>query len=197
MSPLALPKQFVAAWERTELLVDGETVPGAGHAVWVEAGSAYVDVRGPGGFASATTFAGTTAWEEPYLAWAHAIDAEPGEDEGTDRGLITFDGDDLIEEGEVIAGRTITYRERWYRLPGSQGVVLAATTAGGIAVRVGHHASVVVDRRRTGGDIAARYDLWDGSVWVPQIEFGDLSSGADLPAPLEPDSDLPDGWSWT
>jgi hypothetical protein len=194
---VGLPKQFVAAWERTELVVDGDRVPGAGRAVWVEAGIAYVDVRGPGGFASATTFAGTTTWEEPYLAWAHAIDAEPGEDEGTDRGLITYDGDDLIESGEVIAGRTITYSERWHRLPGSPGVVLAASTDGGMAVRVGHHASVVVDRRATGGAIAARYSSWDGSAWVAQIEFGDPAAGARLPAPLEPDADLPDGWSWT
>ncbi len=197
VSPLMLPKQFVAAWERTELVVDGDPVAGAGRAVWVEAGTAYVDVRGPGGFASATTFAGTTTWEEPYLAWAHLIDAEPGEDEGTDRGLITYDGDDLIESGEVIAGRTITYSERWCRLRGSQGIVLAASTDGGIAVRVGHHASVVVDRRATGGGIAARYERWDGTGWTPQIVYGDETTTALLPAPLDPDADLPTGWSWT
>ena len=161
----------------------------------MEAGSAYVDVRGPGGFASSTTFAGTTAWAPPHLTWTHAIDAEPDGD-GVDRGVISFVGDDLVEEGEVVGDHVIHYRERWRRLPGSPGVVLAAVAEGGCAVRVGDHASVVVDRRPSGGAIAARYLRWDGTGWSAELDFGDAAERDRLPMPLQPDAALPAGWSW-
>jgi hypothetical protein len=193
---MMLPERFVAAWERSEFVVDGEPVAEPGRAVWVEAGDAFVDVRGPGGFASGTTFAGTTSWADSHLTWVHTIDAEPGDD-GVDRGLISFVGDDLIEEGELIAGRVISYRERWQRLSGSEGLTLAAATDGGIAVRVGHHAAVIVDRRADGGAIAARYHRWDGTAWRTELEFGDRAERDRLPDPLQFESTPPPGWSWT
>jgi hypothetical protein len=194
---MSLPEQFIGAWERTGAVVDGVPVPDAGRVVWVEAGVAYVDVRGPGAFASDTTFAGITTWVEPHLTWAHTIDASL--DAGVDTGVISYDGDDVIEDGEYEdeTGRVITYSERWSRLPGSSGPVLAARTDGGIAVRVGDHASVVVDRRSSGGGIAARYSHWDGTAWTNEIEFGDAADGAQLPDPLASDTDLPAGWAWT
>ncbi len=195
---MSLPEKFIAAWNRSEAIVDGEVDVTAGPTVWVEAGSVYVDVRGPGGFASDMTFAGTTSWVEPHLTWAHAIDSyveSDGEDEGGDVGLISYDGDAMIEQGEYVEdGRTIRYSERWEKLPGGDGPVLAAVTVGGIAVRVGEHASVVVDTRATGGAIAARYSHWDGTAWQPGIEFGDEAALALLPAPLEPGTELPTGW---
>jgi hypothetical protein len=193
---MSLPETFIAAWNRSEAIVDGEVVTDAGRTVWVEAGRAYVDVRGPGGFASDMTFAGSTTWVEPHLTWSHAIDADL-ESDGVDVGLISYDGEDLIEEGEFIAGRTIKYTERWERLPGGAGPVLAAVTDGGIAVRVGDHASVAMDRRSTGGAIAARYAHWDGTAWQPEIEFGDDAAVAQLPPPLAPGTEPPAGWSWT
>jgi hypothetical protein len=193
---MSLPEQFIGAWNRSEAIVDGEVAVDAGRTVWVEAGAVYVDVRGPGGFASDMTFAGTTTWVEPRLTWSHAIDSDL-ESDGVDVGLISYDGEDLIEEGEYVDGRTITYSERWQRLPGGDGPVLAAVTDGGIAVRVGDHASVVVDARSTGGAIAARYAHWDGTAWQPEIEFGDAAALAQLPAPLEPVPEPPAGWTWT
>jgi hypothetical protein len=193
---MTLPPQFIAAWERGELIVDGAPVEGAGRAVWVEAGVAYVDVRNGEGFASGTTFAGTASWDEPHLTWAHAIDAE-SDDDGADVGLMSYDGYDLIEEGEYIAGQVVKYSERWVRLAGSDGAVLAASADGGLAVRVGDHASVIVTRTAEGGGVAARYDHWDGSEWRTEIAYGADAERAALPPPLEPDAALPDGWSWT
>jgi hypothetical protein len=192
---VTLPARFIGAWERTGVVVDGAPVPDAGRVVWVEAGTAYVDVRGPGAFACDTTFAGLTTWDEPHLTWAHTIDAAL--DSGADVGLISYDGEDLIEDGEYEDGRVIRYSERWTRLPAGGGPVLAATTHGGIAVRVGDHASVVVDRRSTGGGIAARYERWDGFAWHPEIEFGDAVDTAGLPGPLAPGAEPPEGWSRT
>jgi hypothetical protein len=192
---MSLPEQFIGAWNRSEAIVDGDVVTDAGRTVWIEAGPVYVDVRGPGGFASDTTFAGTTSWVEPHLTWSHAIDADL-ESDGVDVGAISYDGEDMIEEGEYIDGRTITYSERWERLSGGDGPVLAAITDSGIAVRVGDHASVVVDRRSRGGAIAARYARWDGTGWQSEIEFGDPAALAQLPLPLLADSPPPLGWSW-
>lgn len=188
-----LPERFVGAWERAELTIDGEPVDDAGRVVWVQSGSAFVDVRGPGGFASDTSFAGDTAWDPPHLTWAHAVDRDPKSD-GVDCGHITFDGVDLIEEGGFIAGQARTYQERWQPLPGALGgIVLAAITAGGVAVRVGDHEAVAVDRRSAGGGFAARYSHWSGARWDLELCIED-GAGVELPEPLEPGVLLPDGW---
>jgi Protein HRI1 len=192
---MTLPQEFIAAWARGELIVDGKPVEGAGRAVWVEAGTAYVDVRNGEGFASGTTFAGLASWDEPHLTWAHAIDAES--DGGADVGLMSYDGDDLIEEGEYFDDRVVRYSERWVRLAGSDGAVLTASADGGLAVRVGDHASVIVTRAADGGGVAARYDCWDGSAWRTEIEYGAAAERSLLPPPLEPGAELPGGWTWT
>jgi len=194
-----LPARFFGAWERSALTLDGEAVADAGRAVWVQAATFFVDVRGPGGFASDTCFAGTTKWSEPYLAWTHVIDRagpEEGADavEGEDRGHITFDGDDLIEEGSFIAGAERAYAERWTRLAGPLTPVLAAASPGGLSVRVGDHAAAVVDRRATGGAFVAAYWRRGDSEWRLELDVdGDVAS---LPPPLEPGAALTDGWHW-
>jgi hypothetical protein len=189
--------RFLGAWERDDLMVDGDLVAEAGRAVWVEAGAAYVDVRGAGGFASDTCFAGTTSWAEPCLTWRHEIDAHPGED-GMDIGYMTFDGDDLIEEGDFIAGKHVPYRERWRRLNGPSGPVLAAelVECGGLAVRVGNHAAAVVDRRPDGGTLSARYQVWTGRRWITELVVGDGEVAGVLPGPLDSDAPLPATWRW-
>lgn len=191
----ALPSRFLGAWERRDLTVDDEVVADAGRAVWVEAGAAFVDVRGAGGFASDTCFAGATTWCDPHLSWRHTIDRDAsavGDD--ADVGYITFDGDTLIEEGAHIAGTAAAYRERWVRLPGSDAPVTSATTEGGLAVRVGDHAAAVLDRRDAGGGFAAAYARFDGERWVTELEVGD--SDVELPRPLVQGGVLPTGWEW-
>jgi hypothetical protein len=188
-----LPARFFGAWERSALTIDGAPVTDAGRAVWVQAGAVFVDVRGPGGFASDTCFAGTTKWSEPYLAWTHVID-RAGAQDGEDRGHITFDGDDLIEAGSFIAGVERAYAERWTRLPGPLLPVLAAESADGLCVRVGDHAAAVVDRRHAGGPFVAAYWQWSNSSWRLELEVdGEIAA---LPPPLEPGASLTDGWHW-
>jgi hypothetical protein len=193
----ALPARFFGAWERDELTVDGDRVADAGRAVWVEAGAAYVDVRGAGGFASDTCFAGTTSWAEPCLTWRHDIDAHPGGD-GVDVGHMTFDGEDLIEQGDFIAGKQVPYRERWRRLGGPRGPVLAADTVDGtgLAVRVGNHAATVVDQRPEGGTLSAHYQVWTGRHWITELTVGAGEEAGVLPGPLDTDAPLPAAWRW-
>jgi hypothetical protein len=192
-APSALPSRFHGAWERSRLTVDGVAAADAGRAVWVQAGAVFVDVRGPGGFASDTCFAGTTKWSEPYLTWAHMID-RAGDEDGEDTGHITFDGDDLIERGSFIAGATRDYSERWTPLPGARAPVLAAVAETGLCVRVGDHAAAVIDDRDAGGGFAAAYWCRSGSEWRVELEVdGDVGL---LPPPLEPGAVLLDGWNW-
>jgi hypothetical protein len=191
---VGLPARFVGAWLRRELIVDGEIVDNA-YTVWVEAGRAFVDVRAPGSFASDTTFAGTTTWVEPYLTWTHEIDAAP-DGGGVDRGHITFAGETMIESGEYMADRLVTYQELWSPRPGAAGVVAVARTEGGIAVRVGGYAAVVLDERAQGGAIAARGDVLVDGSWHTEVQYGEEAARASLPAPLDPTGPPPSGWSW-
>ena len=188
----SLPPRFFGAWERRELAIEGVAAANTGLAVWVQAGDLFVDVRGPGGLASDTCFAGTTTWDAPFLTWAHPIDRHPGGD-GVDRGHITFDGEDLIEEGDFIAGASRAYRERWCRAAGVRTPLFAATSVEGIAVRAGDHAAAVVDQRADGGGFAAEYSRVRAGEWEVVIAIAD-GVGAPLIAPLERDHELPDHW---
>jgi hypothetical protein len=191
---MGLPAQFFGAWERRELTVDGIPATGAGRAVWVQAGPWFVDVRGPGSFASDTSFAGSTKWADPYLEWEHTVDREHTA-AGVDRGRITFEADDLIEEGAFIAGEQRKYRERWRRISGTPTPVLAALGPGGIAVRVGSHAAAVLDERAHGGGFAARYARLGASGWASELTI-DEGLPIVVPTPLDRTTQLPTGWTW-
>jgi hypothetical protein len=186
------PATLWGAWERGELTCDGRLHAGLGRAVWLQAGRWYVDVRGPGGFASDTCFAGSTKWEAPYLTWAHDID-RMDESGGMDRGHMTFEGDDLIEQGEFIAGMARSYRERWCRLPGPAAPLLAARAHRGLALRVGDHAAAVVDDRESTGAFTARYWRRSGPEWELELSIDD-GGRACVPEPLDPNLALANGW---
>jgi hypothetical protein len=191
---MGLPARFFGAWERRDLTVDGIPAADAGRAVWVQAGPWFVDIRGPGGFASDTSFAGCTKWAEPYLEWEHTVDQERAA-AGVDRGRITLDADDLLEEGGFIAGEHRSYRERWRRISGRPAPVLAAVGPGGVAVRVGDHAAVVLDERAHGRGFAAQYARLTASGWEAEL-LVDEGLPILMPAPLEPTAQLPTGWTW-
>ena len=70
---------------------------------------------------------------------------------------------------------------------------LVAATAKGLAVRIGMHAAVVVDRGTADGGVTGAYCRWDGLVWRAELTVG--ADPGDLPM-LEPGAILPAGWSW-
>jgi hypothetical protein len=173
MTSLGLPTVFIGAWERHDLCVDGDIVTDAGRAVWIQTSAEFVDVRGAGGFASNTSFAGTTSWSDPFLTWTHTIDRAT-DDVHADRGHICFDVDDaLIEEGDAIAGRALPYRERWHRLDGTAEPCVVEAKSNSIGVRVGNHAAAVRDARGSGGGFGACYWRLVDGVWVTEIAIGD------------------------
>jgi hypothetical protein len=197
-APVALPPRFLGAWERVELEVDGGAVADPGRLVWLEAGSGSVDVRIGQGPDCPAGSAGTTSWDGSSLAWALDVDSRSGDGlyASVERGRITFAGDDLVEEGTGTDGSPAPYRARWRRLPGVGGrwaPNLVAETARGLAVRIGMHTAVVVDRGPAAGGVVAAYCRWDGLVWRAELTLG--ADPGDLPL-LEPGAVLPDGWRW-
>jgi len=182
---VSVPDWLVGPWERVALARDGEPVAGPGRTVWLEAGVAYVDVRGPGDDAPATGFAGRCEWRDARCRWIHDLDLDVDGARRLDAGELVRAGDELLERGEDLDGVPGPYEERWRRLPGPPSPVAVLRAEGGLAVRVGDHAAAVLDDRPLGGGIVARYQRRVGERWVDEIVVGD-GPLARLPAPEDP-----------
>jgi hypothetical protein len=160
-----IPTEFVGAWERRLLELNGMTAESPEAVIWVQGRSAFADLRTPVHDLTAvvTCFAGFTTWEPDRLHWCHEIDlADPGP--GADVGEVSWCGDELVERGTFwIDGRPAPYVEIWRRLPGSDGHVDEHRDASRVGVTTGRHQLTVVDRRRDGGEFRAEY-VRDGEV---------------------------------
>lgn len=157
MSPAPLPEEFVGAWYRVDIAIDGGE-PGEHQTVWwLQAPFAFADLRVPlDGGGDADSFAGHTSWSEPSLTWTRHLDLH--EQPVADTGVITWDGDDMLEDGLFgFAGKEpVAYRERWRRLPDPGGVgFVALRNDTGRLVVVGNHALTIVDDRAGGGSYRA------------------------------------------
>lgn len=174
---MTVPRRFVGAWERDELRIAGRAVPGIGRAVWIEAGGTYVDVRAPGTVASGTSFGGRSSWRSPAFTWRHDVDLHPRP--GTvDRGVLTLDGDRIVERGTGIDGGAAPYEEQWRRLPATGGAVTAvAIHPHGLAVRVGNTAALVLAAPAPARGGARLWEHADGA-WVETITVGDPGATA-------------------
>lgn len=198
-----IPERFRGAWKRVSLSLDGRPPSEPAVVVWVQADEAFADVRVPRDVRDPdhvpACFAGATSWDPPYLRWAHHLDldvppgagagagAPPGavEDSATsDVGLVSWEGDDLVERGTfTIGGRDVPYVEVWQRLPRCEApiVALASDDGWGRLVRAGDHAITVVDERATGGHYRACYRTRRASGWRVELAVG--PGAADLPVP--------------
>jgi hypothetical protein len=194
---VALPPRFLGTWERVELEVDGEAVADPGRAVWLEAGSGYVDVRTGRAPDCPAGSAGTTSWDGASLAWGHDVDSRSGDGlyASVERGRITFAGDDLVEEGTGADGspapvpRPLAAPARRRRAVGTQ--------PGG-RDRPGPRRADRDARRRGGRPRDG--GRWRGGRLLPLGRPGvagraDPGHPGDLPL-LEPGAVLPDGWRW-
>jgi hypothetical protein len=188
---------MTGGWVRNGIAVDGAPATEPALVWWLQAPSKHADLRVPlDGEQGLMCFAGTTSWSDPSLTWTPELELDPSAFE--DVGVISWDGPDLMEAGSFTDGsREVGYVERWQRLPGSDGALLALRTGNGRLVRTGDYALTVVDERPSGGAFAAvAWVLRDGWVvdhcWPP---------GAVLPPPVEvADGDrtavLADGREW-
>ena len=164
----------VGLWRRTLLIEpDGtrNTEPGV---LWLQGPTAYVDSRG---------FAGTLHQNGDIFEWHRAIDVQPP-GPFPDAGVMTWDGDTLIE-----AGVHEDYVEHWVRDPG------AATPAGALhlsgpdgaqalLVRAGalfgwaDRTQVVIgaDRRALGIVISGKDIQANGVRWTVEKSEGNVDS---------------------
>ena len=121
MTPVPVPDRFQGAWRRVSIAVDRGPPTEPASVVWVQASSAYADLRLPDDPGATTmSFAGTTRWDDPFLRWEHALDLEATS--GEDVGEVSWDGTDLVESGSFVSdGRPVGYVEVWRLQPGSGG----------------------------------------------------------------------------
>lgn len=192
-----IPAEMTGGWMRNGIAIDGAEPTEPALVWWLQAPSLHADLRIPlEGEDGLMAFAGTTSWSDPALTWTPALELDPSAFE--DIGVITWDGADMMEAGSFADGaREVSYVERWQRLPGSDGELLALSTDRGRLVRTGDYALTIVDDRPIGGAFAAvAWVLRDG--WVIDHRW---PADAELPPPVDvaPGSDavvLADGRTW-
>jgi hypothetical protein len=202
-----IPEGFRGAWQRISLSVDGGAWHEPARAVWVQASTAFADLRIPVRVRSAAaerdfaeddcpaqpsrSFAGTTGWNEPYLRWNHRLDLHHEAGTGTtDVAATGWEDGCLVVAGTFDRlGERVPYVEMWERLPGSDGALTALVRSDGLGmlVQCGDHAVTVIDDRPHGGWYRACYrSSGAGLGWPVALALGAGSNA--LPAP--PGGDL-------
>lgn len=175
---MTLAAEFVGAWQRRSIAIDGGEHCEPARVLWLQAGDAFADLRIPDDpDVDVDAFAGITTYEEPALTWHHTLDWN-GNFAGYDCGVVERTDEALIERGEYERdGSRHTYEEIWERIdPGSVGAVLTATHA--VIVRVGCHCLAMRDRRRAEGFFDVRQTRVEGRDWCDITVLGD---GIELP----------------
>ena len=164
-----MPDEFVGAWERISVSLDGGSPSDPAHVLWLQGRSAFGDLRLPRAHADGVDlpygtasvprcFAGHTAFEPPNLRWSHTIDLAGELADQDDVGFVRWEDDDLVEEGTfLLDGIAVEYVEVWRRLPDCDGRVVEITDTGFVHVEVGDHALTIEDKRASGGAFLARY----------------------------------------
>ncbi len=152
-------KTVEGAWSRRWVRIAGGPAFETQHAVWLQAGARYADVRVP--FhpdAEAVCFSGSSGWDGDRFRWTHRIDLAARSLPADDIADLGWQGDVLLERGTFPAATgAVAYEEAWVRLPGSDGPSGALDTDDSASVRVGDHRITVIDQRRRGGRFAAVY----------------------------------------
>jgi hypothetical protein len=131
--------------------------------IWLQGPLLFVDLRveqSTGVLQSC--FAGTASRSPPCLTWTHDLDLVLG---ATDRGEMSWDGDDLIERGVAAfpgTGGPVPYVERWRRLADDR-PVQAELVGGGVQVCAGRHSLAIVPTRT--GVLTATYRQLGPAGW--------------------------------
>lgn len=128
---MTISMEFVGAWRRVGLVIDGVRRVDFSDVLWLQSPSHFVDIRTliePGltvpaghiqsGFAEVFCFAGTTEFNNPKLHWKHLLDSR-GE-APPDENPVVWQDKLLIERGSFEwQGREVPFVEEWGYLGGS------------------------------------------------------------------------------
>ncbi|HVU74222.1 MAG TPA: hypothetical protein VHE83_14750 [Mycobacteriales bacterium] len=179
-----IPDELTGGWERVTIAI-GDAEPHEDCLVWwLQAPSRHADLRIPTADSGRPLcFAGTTSWKEPSLTWTPAVTLEPSD--GVDTGVISWDGDDLLEAGTFATDAgPVRYVERWRRLPGSDVPLLALERDDGRIVRAGPYALTLLDTRPGGAFLAVAWRL-RGDRWVEEHRWPPDSTATAASPPTE------------
>ncbi|OWY60642.1 hypothetical protein B7486_68095 [cyanobacterium TDX16] len=174
---MTVPAALQGVWVRTSVQVGEGEVFESHHVHWVQAGTAYADLRTSfvADGAPSTGFAGTCTWADPWASWTHELDL--GASIGVDRGRLRWLPDGTLEErGDWTTDEgPVPYVERWHAVPGPDRPVLAlrCDDPPGRLVRVGDHAIVIWDERPVGGAACGQHLVRAGGHWVVEHAVGD------------------------
>jgi hypothetical protein len=164
------------AWARKSVSIGGSEPFEMQRVCWLQAGSAFADLRVP--FlpgAAFQCFAGRAGWDGDRFRWSHRLDLEAGG--GEDVGELAWDNGRLIERGWL---GDVRYEEVWERQGRDDGPSLAAEGPHACLVQAGRHSISVVDQRDRGGEFAACYRVLGAAGWHVRDGIGDTTS---LPSP--------------
>lgn len=193
-----LPERFIGAWRRASLAlpIHGGEPFERQRVLWLQAGSAFADVRLPldpadgDPQAAPVSFAGVTTWDGSSLCWHRDLDLHRVTD--ADKGAITWEGDAMIETGSfTFGGELQPYREVWVREDPVVSPRLALRSTDGTArlVRVGDHAITVADEREGDGWYRACCRSRTSQGWTVTMALGEAADR--LPEPPEADPGTP------
>jgi hypothetical protein len=154
---MTVPDEFVGAWQRQSIELDGREPTETAAVIWLQTQSAFADLRlDVHSGAALACFAGHTSWQPPRLHWRHDLDLAGSAH--ADIGAVAWLGDDLVESGETdVDGAVVPYVEVWRRLPGAEGTLHTDESPEHMHVVVGVHEMFVEDHRSTGGLFTACY----------------------------------------
>lgn len=169
-------------WVRRAVSVDDGPLFETQHAVWIQAGSAYADIRVPFHQRGETRcFTGRSGWDGDRYRWTHGLDLQGWDSPAADDvGDLSWENGLLVERGMFpTADGAVAYVEHWDRLPGAVGPWEVQEAADACLVRVGDHSITAVDAP---AGFTACYRVLDGGVWRTRLVIGDA---ADLPTPFD------------
>ena len=92
-----IPAEFTGGWVRASISLDGAEPFEDTLVWWLQSTSKHADLRLPLVEGEVISFAGTTTWEAPSLTWIPDLELVPNE--FPDTGVVSWDGDDLLEAG--------------------------------------------------------------------------------------------------
>ncbi len=129
---MSLPVEFIGAWRRVGLVIDGVRRVDYCDVLWLQSPDWFVDIRthlqpgvGPSAddphsaFAAEFAFAGTTEFIDPRLRWNHMLDSR--EAAPPDENPVAWQDDLLIETGAFEwQGRLVPFIEEWGHLGSSE-----------------------------------------------------------------------------
>ncbi len=179
---MAVPEEFVGAWRRVGLLIDGVRRVDYCDVLWLQTADWFVDIRTlivPGlapeagdvqaHFTQELSFAGTTDFNGAKLRWRHLLDSR--EEAPPDENLVVWQDKLLVESGHFPwQGREVPFVEEWGFL-GREGVT-GVGEDGHVRVEAAGFAN---EAQRTGPDFKAVKYLYSGGGWT---QVGQVSTTA-------------------